>query len=125
MRITSSHKKTKRIRKGRISLRPFFLMACFILIMASNGYCDLASDLNRQGLAKMRIKNYREAIVYFESAHKADPRNMTIQKNLSIAYHNIASKDSQNRAWIEAIRHEKLALRFDSTNDQIKKQLSI
>ena len=106
-------------------MRPFFLVACFILIMTSSGYCDLASDLNRKGLAKMKEKNYREAIVYFESAHKANINNRTIQKNLSAAYHYMASKDSQNKAWIEAIRHEKLALRFDSNNDRINKQLSI
>ena len=125
MRITSSHKKTKEIRRGRISLRPLFIVACFVFFIASNGYCDLSYDLNRKGLSKMKEKNYREAIVYFESAHKADIDNRTIQKNLSTAYHYMANKDSASRAWIEAIRHEKLALRFDPNNDQINKQLSI
>ncbi len=73
----------------------------------------------------MEEMNYREAIIYFESAYKSDPGNVITKKNLSVAYHNMAVSYSANNELANAIRNEKQALRYDPENSMIKEQLAI
>jgi len=87
--------------------------------------CAISDDFNKKGIEKMEEKNYREAIIYFESAYRSDPENVIIKKNLSNAYHNMAISYSIKDELANAIRNEKQALRYDSENSIIKEQLAI
>ncbi len=110
---------------GRRVLRPIFFSALIFLSLVSVSFGAISNDLLRKGNERMRDKDYVQAIVYFESAHKADPYNKTVYKHLSVAYHNLAVLNSQKGELENAIRNGLSALRFDPESGIIKEQLSI
>jgi tetratricopeptide (TPR) repeat protein len=95
------------------------------LFLAGPAYGDLADDFLRKGNARMQAKDYRQAITLFESAHRIDPDNKSVQKNLSIAYHNMAVLYAQKAQYENAIRNSLRALRFDPASNVIKEQLAV
>ena len=118
---------TDKIEMGRLLKRPILFILTFLAIAcyASFGICSIGADLNKEGLKLMGEGKYRDAIVYFESALKAEPDNKNIQKNLSIAYHYLGIKYAANRDFQRAIQNEKQALKYDSENNMFKEQLSL
>jgi len=118
--LKSRHKKM-----GRRVLRPIFFSALIFLSLVSVSFGAISNDLLRKGNERMRDKDYVQAIVYFESAHKADPYNKTVYKHLSVAYRNLAVLNSQKGELENAIRNGLSALRFDPESGIIKEQLSI
>jgi len=127
-----------RSKMGRLNRRPilfiellskgalfFIILICAACYYPSLGICDIASSFNRKGLAEMQKGNFREALVYFESAHSSDPSDTNIHKNLSACYHHFALQKSSRKDWSAAIRDEKNALRYDSDNKIIREQLGI
>ena len=115
-------------KMGRRIMRPIlFSVAAFTLLFfaARPAICAISDDFNRKGIEKMQEKNYREAIIYFESAYKSSPENTIIKKNLGVAYHNMAASYSANNESANAIRSEKQALKYDPENSMIREQLSV
>jgi tetratricopeptide (TPR) repeat protein len=113
---------------GRKILRPIMFLSAFFfmsLIVIAISRADIADDFLRKGHDRMRNNDYRQAIVYFESAYKIDPDNKTIQKNLSVAYHNMAIVNSQKGQYESSISNGLQALRFDPGNSVIKEQLAV
>ena len=113
---------------GHKALCPIlFFVVVFIMsaVMVQPVLCDISDDFNRKGIEKMEEENYREAIIYFESAYKSDPEDVTIKRNLSVAYHSMAVSYSINDEFANAIRNEKQALRYDPENSTISEQLAI
>ena len=119
----------RRIQKmGHRILCPILFFEIVFLVfvfMSQPAFADISDDFNRKGIEKMGERNYREAIIYFESAYKSDPENAIIKKNLSVAYHNIAISFSADGELVNAIRNEKQALKYDPENDTITEQLAI
>jgi len=126
MRSISLPKRTETTKTGRKLLRPVLLLSIFFTF-AFTGFvnADVALDLNKQGAEKFKEQKYREAIVYFESAHAADPYNEEIHKNLSFAYHKQALEHADEKDWLNAIGNEKQALRFNNESKIIKEQIGI
>jgi len=117
--------KLKQKEMGRRILRPISFFMIMFTGFAGIAFGGLSDDLLRKGNERMRDKDYVQAIVYFESAHKADPDNKTIYKYLSVAYNNLAVLNSQKGELENAIRNGLSALRFDPENAIIKDQLAI
>ena len=120
-------KKQRTSKMGHRALCPillFTLVLSFVAFTSLPAFSSMADDFNRKGIEKMRENNYREAIIYFESAHKTDPENAVIKKNLSVSYHNRAAYYSLKNELANAINSEKQALRYDPENSIIKEQLA-
>lgn len=120
-------KKQRTSKMGHRALCPILLFTLVLSVIAFTplpAFSSIADDFNRKGIEKMREKNYREAIIYFESAHKNDPENMVIKKNLSVSYHNMAASYSLKNELSNAIHSEKQALRYDPENEIFREQLA-
>jgi len=120
-------KKQRTSKMGHRALCPilfFTLVLSFVAFTSLPAFSSITDDFNRKGIEKMRENNYREAIIYFESAHKIDPENAVIKKNLSVSYHNMAVYYSSKNELANAINSEKQALRYDPENIIIKEQLA-
>ncbi|MDP8292843.1 MAG: peptidase MA family metallohydrolase [Candidatus Orphnella occulta] len=121
-------KEQRTSKMGHRLLCPILLFMTIFIILAFlplPALCSLSDDFNRKGIEKMRENNYREAIIYFESAYKADLESTVIKKNLSAAYHNIAVAYSAKNELASAIYNEKQALRYAPESNIIREQLSI
>lgn len=117
--------KLKQKKMGRRILCPIFFFTLIFFSFVRVGLGAISDDLLRKGDDRMRDKDYVQAIVYFESAHKADPYNKRVYKYLSVAYNNLAVLNSQKGELENAIRNGLSALRFDPENNIIKDQLAI
>ncbi len=112
----------------KVILRPIFFFAITFLIISVlplSALADIHDDLNHKGIAQMRNRNYREAIVYFESAIKYDPDDASIKKNLCLAYHNRAAEYFNNNELANAINSEKQALKYAPEDNIIREQLAV
>jgi tetratricopeptide (TPR) repeat protein len=116
----ANHKKT-----GRRKLCPVLFFMALGLSVSGICYGAISDDLLRKGQEKMRDKDYVGAIVYFESAHKADPYNKNVHKNLSVAYNNIAVLHAGKGDLQNAVRNGLQALRFDPDSASIKEQVAV
>jgi tetratricopeptide (TPR) repeat protein len=118
--FNANYKKT-----GRRIMRSVLLFTVLCLGVSSICYGAISDDLLRKGQEKMRDKDYAGAIVYFESAHKADPYNKNVYKNLSVAYNNLAVLYAERGELDNAVRNGLQALRFDPDNAPIKEQVAV
>ncbi len=110
---------------GRKALRPVLCLTVLLVSLNAHAYADITDDFLRKGHDRMRNNDYRQAIVYFESAYKIEPNNKAIQSNLAAAYHNMAILNSQKGEYESSIRNGKQALRLNPGNSIIKEQLAV
>ncbi len=119
------------IKKGTIpqkDMSPFvFLLLCFLSLTIFTGaaYCENAAELNSQGLKYLEAKDYKSAVLALEQAYDLEPGNRIISKNLSIAYHYLASRLSKGKKWPDAVSYEKKAHEKDPTNPIYSEQIAI
>ncbi|MFH1645711.1 MAG: tetratricopeptide repeat protein [Candidatus Omnitrophota bacterium] len=106
-------------------LKRILLIVVISLGFSSLGICDISSDFNREGLRALGEGRYREAIVYLESAHKADPENAIIIKNLSYAYHSYASAYASEKDWEQAISNQEQALKYSPKDKVLNEQMGV
>jgi tetratricopeptide (TPR) repeat protein len=114
---------------GRRDTRPAVLLRAFCLAFAvfllpSAACADIADDFAKKGRESMRNNDFRQAITYFEYALQNEPANVTIKKNLSNAYHNMAAVYARQGRDEEAIGNSLRAFKLAPDDEYIRKQLS-
>jgi tetratricopeptide (TPR) repeat protein len=112
-------------RMGRRTLCPILFLLVILLSAARISLGAVSDDLLRKGNERMRDKDYIQAIVYFESAHKADPYNKTACRYLSLAYYNLAILNSRKGEQEAAISNGLAALHLDPESAVIKERLAV
>jgi tetratricopeptide (TPR) repeat protein len=117
--------KPKCKQTGRRILCPVLLSGIIFFAVITSAFSSISYDLLKKGREKMDDKDYVGAIVYLESAYKADPDDKTVHVYLGVAYHNLAVLNSQKGELENAIRNGLHALRFDPESSIIKEQLSV
>lgn len=96
-----------------------------LLIFASIGYAQPAREYSREGLQYFKEGRFADAVDSLEAAHRIEPANQTIKKDLSAAYSHLAKEEASRENWEKSVEYAHKAQYLDQDNEDLGKALAI